>query len=589
MLDRGPDSHQVIEPTVFLKMGASRLAMTDPHPRSNQPYTKNGDWIVFNGEIYNYKELRSQIADRHGVKFDTYSDTEVLLEVLGLFGSAGIHLLNGMYAFAYFNAEQRKLLVARDSLGKKPLYFVFKDDCFIWASTLKALQEIVNDKSYDIEGVIEYLTLGYTLDPKTVFSKISAVRPGFCYEVSLNGDVTNQPIFGDNYSPFEVGVSLEVSLSNAVQNRIDGHERVAVSLSGGLDSSIIAYLASKTTQEVVAYSIYWSDSDKDRYNRDYECAKIIANRLGIEFVGVDFGLTKDKLENYIVDFVRVMGEPNANPSGISMIPLYRRISEDGIRLALTGDGSDEVFGGYPRYRSKLLGTGFRLLSDRATNLLVESIPMAEKALLRFAKCTYPGLWANYQWNFKPREVESILHPKIDMTRKRITRGLFSAITDSTPDGFQEDQDPIEVIMRRDSLIWLNNESNRKIDRISMAFSVEARSPFQDIKVIQQGRDLMADSKFRNLDKEILRSLYPEVLAAGVRRDKAGFISPVGHWLRSYPEIIEIAFESLHDVGIFKHEELNGRKRDQFSGNFHKIRQLWSLVILGYWFRMSSAP
>lgn len=588
MLDRGPDSHQVFHPTNFVKLGAARLAMTDPHPRSNQPFTKNGDWIVFNGEIYNYKEIRLQLEDECGVRFETQSDTEVLLEVLRLFGRQGVQLLNGMYAFAFFDINKRTLLLARDSLGKKPLYFALKENCFIWASTLRAVQEMLGEKEISTNGVLEYLTLGYILDPSSIYSAITAVKPGYCYEVQRNLSVVQHPIFGDSDSHLRLEDDLDTSLTNAVWDRLDGHEKVAVSLSGGLDSSIVASIASKTDKKVVAYSIFWSDSDKDRYNQDYKSAQIIAENLGIDFVGVDFGDTKAKIEKNILDFVSFMGEPNSNPTGLSMIPLYRRVSEDGIRLVLTGDGADEIFGGYPRYQSKLLGTGFRLLGDNVVRILINAAPITEKAILRLAYSNYPGLWANFHWNFKPREVEFILNPKLKLSRGQISQDVFSAISDVTlgPDNYK--QRSVEAIMRRDSSVWLSNESNRKLDRISMAFSVEARSPFQDDRVIKKAKTLMMGAKFRNPNKEFLRTLYPEVLAAGVRIDKAGFISPVGHWLRSSPELIDRAFESLHDSGLFRHQELQARTSDQYSGDFNRIRQLWSLVILGYWFRVSGA-
>jgi asparagine synthase (glutamine-hydrolysing) len=138
-------------------------------------------------------------------------------------------------------------------------------------------------------------------------------------------------------------------------------------------------------------------------------------------------------------------------------------------------------------------------------------------------------------------------------------------------------------MERDSSIWLTNESNRKLDRISMAFSIEARSPFQDERVIEVAHQIMNENRFKSHDKQTLRKLFPSLNVAGVRDDKAGFISPVGHWLRTNPQIVSNGLDAVLNSGLFNKNEIARRRNDQFSGDFTRIRQLWSLVVLGYWF------
>lgn len=589
LVDRGPDAQAIVTPNNYLNLGAARLAMTDPLPRSNQPFEKQGNWILFNGEIYNHNELREWLKISRGISFLTESDTEVLLEILRIYGTEGVRYLNGMFAFAYFDQEQQKVILGRDSLGKKPLFISIKGENLFWASTMSALKQIAEGHQICENALLSYLAFGYTIDPSTIYEGIQAVRPGYCYEVKagislreIKSPICDPTLNGNNRNP-----SLYEEIKESVFDRIEGHEGIAISLSGGLDSSIVAQLSSQSNREIVAYSLKWSDSDKSRYNTDFEKAEMIAKSLNLRFVGVDFLSSGGHLENTLSDFIRFMGEPNSNPTGVSLVPLYRRISQDGFRLVLTGDGSDEIFGGYPRYESPLLGNAFRFLSDRQLIPLMDRASNLGKLSLRFTNPGSPGIWANFHWNFKPKDIAKLLSSNASNTSKEITEGLFASI--STLDFEDSDtgsRDALKKVMERDSSIWLTNESNRKLDRISMAFSIEARSPFQDERVIRMANSVMQEDSFKSHNKENLRRLFPELRDSGVRDDKAGFISPVGHWLRTNPNLVKTGLDAVLESGLFNTNEINLRRNDQFSGDFSKIRQLWSLVVLGYWFLYS---
>ena len=589
LIDRGPDSRAVAQPNNYLNLGAARLAMTDPLPRSNQPFEKNQNWIVFNGEIYNHNELRKWLKDSHGINFVTNSDTEVLMEILRIYGSEGVRFLNGMFAFAYFDSETQKLILGRDRLGKKPLFYSSKGENLYWASTIPVLRQIISNHRINESAVLSYLAFGYTIDPATIYMDIQSVKPGHCYEIQkgISLKVIKSPMYNSTFKKDIDALSLYGQIRSSVFDRIEGHEGIAISLSGGLDSSIVAQLSSQSNRKVVTYSLKWSDSDKSRYNTDFEKAEMIAKSLNLRFVGVDFLSSGGHLENTLSDFIRFMGEPNSNPTGVSLVPLYRRISQDGFRLVLTGDGSDEIFGGYPRYESPLLGNAFRFLSDRQLIPLMDRASNLGKLSLRFTNPGSPGIWANFHWNFKPKDIAKLLSSNASNTSKEITEGLFASI--STLDFEDSDtgsRDALKKVMERDSSIWLTNESNRKLDRISMAFSIEARSPFQDERVIRMANSLMQENSFKSHNKENLRKLFPELRDSGVRDDKAGFISPVGHWLRTNPNLVKTGLDAVLESGLFNTNEIALRRNDQFSGDFSKIRQLWSLVVLGYWFLYS---
>ena len=587
LLHRGPDSHSVAQPNDFLSLGAARLAMTDPLPRSNQPFEKNGNWIVFNGEIYNHHELREWLKNSQQINFVTNSDTEVLLEILRIFGADGVRYLNGMFAFAYFDKSKQKLILGRDRLGKKPFYYSTHRESFYWASTIPALRQMIESQQIDQTAILSYLAFGYTIDPLSIYEGIRPIEPGHCYEIQAGKLIRS--IRSPIYEPINDGkkgvTNLVEAIEVSISDRIEGHQGIAISLSGGLDSSIVAKSAAQSMSQVVAYSLRWGDSDKSRYNTDFEAAETIAKNLNLKFVGVDFSNGDRNLEDNLIEFVRFMGEPNSNPSGVSLVPLYRKISEDGFRLVLTGDGSDEIFGGYPRYESPLLRNNFRFLNDKQIISLINANDYIGKLGLRFANSQSPGLWANFHWNFKPTDIERLVGFKVDKGRAGIAKRIFSLIekSDFRSLGYG-DEKSLQILMERDSSIWLTNESNRKLDRISMAFSIEARSPFQDERVIEIGKQEMRRDKYRQLNKKILWNFYPELKSMGVRSDKAGFISPVGHWLRTNPKLVNTAFEALIKSGLFEKSELVKRHKDQYSAQFDKIRQLWSLVVLGYWLK-----
>ena len=589
LLDRGPDSQKVVTPVENLVMGASRLAMTDPHERSNQPFTKNGNWIVFNGEIYNYKELRSKLIEEFALDFTTDSDTEVLIEILRIYGISGVELLRGMFSFVFFNHEGEYVLASRDRLGKKPLFFTLKNSNFFWASTIPALRKICKESKLSSDSILSYLSLGYTIDPNTIYSSIYALKPGFCYKVTKEGVIQEFVVKGLDFEPKPgYKANLDSSLRSAVADRIDGHNQIAISLSGGLDSTLIAKLSAESNKSVVAFSVLWSNADKERYNYDYNAAFTIAKNLGIEFIGVDFNSDRVTIEEQLQNFLIFMGEPNSNPTGVSLVPLYQKVAERGIRLVLTGDGADEIFGGYPRYESRLLGPNFRFLSDSRFLNLTSNLPsFVEKSFLRFSKPDYSGLWANFHWNFRPKELSGLVSKSFGKNCGELSRQIFKSIQNAESYNGTKDVNAIGRVMHRDSSIWLTNESNRKLDRISMAFSIEARSPFQDERVVSLAKQMMMSFGDRYLKKQILWDLYPELINIGVRKDKAGFISPVGHWLRSNPRLVDVAFEALADSGLFQNDKLSKRRKDQYLGQFDKLRQLWSLVVLGYWLRMQS--
>jgi asparagine synthase (glutamine-hydrolysing) len=583
---RGPDFQKYIQVNPKLHFGSARLAMTDPLPRSNQPFETERSVIVFNGEIYNYEILKAELESA-GVKFETQSDTEVLLKSLDFWGDKATFRLEGMFAFAYFDKTKEILTLGRDSLGKKPLYFCLHKGSIYWSSSLKSLTELTPNSRLNKNAIFEYLSLGYVLDPNTINDNIHSVAPGKFLKLVIEDskvkfiDSVNIPKRKNRTNPEK---KFREELQKAVQLRVASHKSVAISLSGGVDSTVVALLAKEVGSNVTGYSAAWPTSDKKRYNSDSDSAENIANRIGIDFKRIDIQNEFDldaKLKNY----VKAMEEPNSNPTGLSMMSLYNNISEDGVRLVLTGDGADEILGGYPRYHSLRRVPNFlRIKSGLVTRYLEKERTngnrLAIQGLITQNSNNDFNNWLHWHWNFTPEETKR-LFPSYFTSSVEVD--LRKSLNESSPEFLAG---PVAFNMQLDHRIWLNMESNRKLDRISMFYSIEARSPFQDENVIDAALDFMEKDNFRTLDKKILRESFPELKSLGVRDDKAGFISPVGHWLRANEYLVNSSLVSLSDHMPLDNRFLSELRDAPLSGNYRRIMQLWSLVVLSYWFNYS---
>ena len=589
---RGPDSQIVKSITPDLVMGVARLAMTDPHPRSNQPMIdeETGNALSFNGEIYNFLELRNKLQSQ-GVSFETESDTEVLLKYLGHVGLNNLSQLNGMFAFAFYSKRENKLYFSRDKLGKKPLY-VSQDGLVIrWTSTVDSFRPTRDENSISDESLFQYLSLGYLLDPATTQANHFAIKPGEIVCIDLSNSkldswgVTYPSI--DQFEDFAENADLRNLIGHSVEDRISGHENVAISLSGGIDSSIIAIEVAARAGKSHAFTARWSDSDKDRYNLDADVAKSVCSKLNIALEQVEMIKPAD-LSTELRSFLIAIQEPNNNPSGVSMLRLYSRIAETGHRLALTGDGSDEIFGGYARHTAvskvknvfnsqneELITSSFADVRDGKTSLF-------RRALATQISPDSPFSWLQWHWIFTPRESAHIFDDKFIATR------VFNSLSQSVVNLSKSTRlNQPQSLMKRDHEIWLAMESNRKLDRISMNYSIEARSPFQDDRVIDWANSYMVQNRYRKLSKEILWKTYPELNELGVRRDKAGFTSPVGHWLRGNPNLVKESLDYLSRDTRFNKHGLDYYREAPQRGQYRELMQLWTLVVLSTWLKIEN--
>ena len=585
---RGPDNKGFKSLSETCHMGVARLAMTDPHPRSNQPLSSmNGRFTIsFNGEIYNFKEIRKELIKR-GISFSTESDTEVLANLIATEGISGLEQLQGMFAFAFYDKVTNSLVIARDKLGKKPLYYSRQQEKFYWSSSLEIIANLTNEKYIRSDSHLDYLSLGYQLDPKTGYENIYALLPGHYIQVENGMSFVGPKRFHTETTKRMPENSIRSALWNAIQVRTEGHNDIAISLSGGVDSTLIALGLKDLGVRATAFSAFWSNSDKDRYNSDKEHAKDIAKNLGHEFVEVD--ISKNfKLENTLRSYLIAMEEPNNNPSGLSTLTLYKTIAENEIKLLLTGDGSDEIFGGYSRHKNVAkLPQLFNLNGNKNERFLFSRDNRPQRYIANIVASQLdpqdPLRWLHWHWVFTPKELQNLTGSSIGV--QKISREISCLVEVLSPRGLISNA--TQSLMRRDHEIWLSMESNRKLDRISMAFSIEARSPFQDENVIEIANRIMSESDFSTLDKRLLKAQFPELETIPVKKEKVGFTSPIGHWMRQEPQFIRDSISYLRG-----HKGWNGPALDffsdaQFRSDYRTNMQLWTLVVYSNWLKIKN--
>ena len=578
---RGPDNQSVYNCGNGLVLGSTRLAMTDPHPRSNQPFKNNlnNDVVLLNGEIYNFKNLRKNL-EKNNLIFTTESDTEVAVKSLGYLGVECVSGFEGMFAIAFFNAKQNTVTLIRDFLGKKPLYFHLSKSLFMFSSQIDTIQRNLRASNLNSSTLYTYLRLGYTIDPFTMYQEIEAIKPGEIIVIDLvTLSIKSRTIYVPSAFLEEPDISIRKSIKRAVDKRIEGHEKFAISLSGGVDSSIIALNVTDRKDDCTAYSMRWLTADKKRYNLDSIGAKKVADSLNMKFKFVDMP-SANKIPDVLDEFINAMHEPNANPSALSMMILYKKISEDNHRLVLTGDGSDEIFGGYARYNQVKKFQYFPQIDSKLLNIVSDNFFRRSNFLSKFATSLIPveqnDFWLYWHQICSNRNLRKLLGFSENLDLKINDEVNFFYLNNLK-------NKRIAKLMQMDLFFWLTMESNKKLDRISMWYSTEARSPFQDEVVISSAINSMKVLNYQVLDKFLLKNIYPELNEFRIEsQGKLGFISPLGYWLRNNPDLIMDSINYLVKNFNFSRRKLLELSKAPKQGNYFDFNLLWSLIVLSRW-------
>ncbi len=596
MIHRGPDSFgQYSEGSVFF--GHRRLAIIDVTSAGHQPMVVNDIALTFNGEIYNFRELREELEEL-GHEFVSRSDTEVLLKSYLAWGNACVQRFRGMFAFAIWDGHRKTLICARDPFGKKPLYYHFSSGKFIFASEPEALVSgLVRRPEISAPGVACYLLKGYFPLGETIYQTIQSVPPG----TVMTWDLSEQGLEMWRYTELkfslaggkpEVGrknlVGLcDRALESSIDRRLVSDVPIGTLLSGGVDSSLVTLIAAEQSgPPLQSFTVSFEQEEFDETSYAVEVAK--KKDINHHIVSQKMADLPETLENLVAAF----GEPFGDPSAIPSYWVFNSLKNH-VTVALTGDGGDEVFAGYKGF--KLFDLRSKLSIFSGTTDLVPLNWMLTLTHNRSRRVREAGYFLA-ALRKSSSDAYYLFHQSgwTELWRKRAMRPeMWRATGESTID--QRDRETFENAGKGDMERYLNMMLERlaqyflvKIDRTSMAHSIEARSPMLDIDLISLTQNLSPQQLIRGGEE---KSLLKEILSARMGkkfsyRTKMGFTPPLEKWLRdestrSWLERRLTDPESL-SYAVFQPERIREMLYQENSAD-HSGR-IWKLIFLNEWHR-----
>lgn len=594
---RGPDLQAA---TVIGDTGLAhaRLSIIDLSHAADQPMVDaTGRWtIVFNGEIYNHPELRTELLRNGDPGLRTHSDTEVLLAMYAAHGTAMLSRLNGMFAFAIHDARDGSLFLARDRMGKKPLHYTADRDGFRFGSELKAVMAHPStERAIDPIALDQYLTFEYVPTPRTIFRNVNKLRPGHWMLVREGRIIEErswwEPSFNKNDPGPEVAMAaLDTALLRATERRLMSDVPLGVFLSGGIDSSAIAYYAQQcSTTRMNTFSVGFEEDsyDESRY------ARLVAEQLGTDH-HLEMLTRKDVL-GLIGPVYAQLDEPFADAS---LIPTYllSRSARKHVTVCLGGDGSDELLAGYPTFQADRLRPVFQALPKgavRAAMGLARLLPVRHgnisfdfkvKQFLRgfgSASAHVNTLWLG---SFTPDEKQGLLSPAL---REQVGGRSGLEVVDEVLHQADPALSDLDTTILTYIRTYLLDDILFKVDRASMFNSLEVRAPFMDVEVVELINGLPDRYKRKGntgkwLLKQVMRGKLPDTI---IDRPKKGFGIPLGDWLRN--ELRPLCEEVLSRVrieqdGLFNADMIERLKREHFSGKANHRKQLWTLMVFQLW-------
>jgi asparagine synthase (glutamine-hydrolysing) len=601
LVHRGPDDDGFLtEPGVAL--GMRRLSIIDV-AGGRQPITNEDGTVavVQNGEIYNFRRLRTELADKH--VFRTRADTEVIVHAYEDDGADAIARLHGMFGLALWDGRRRLLLLARDRLGKKPLYYAHDGKRLIFGSEIKAL--LAADPALadvDEEGLLPYLRYGYVPEPRTMFPRIRVVPPGHLLTFA-SGDLTIRPYWqfelspgGDADGSLEDNVEeLDALLSDAVESRLVSEVPLGLFLSGGLDSSALtAYAVRTSAAPVKTFTIGF---DRKAWDESEDAARV-ARHLGSEHHCLVLGEddVQRTLPDTVFDLVRHFDQPFGDPSAL---PTYHvsKLARDHVTVILGGDGADELFAGYSTYRGTVFAQRYRRLpGTRLAPDLVRAIarvvpPGRRYGLLRVVKVLTDSVLPFEELYLRKRTI--LRQPDLE---RLLTPELRPAIAASEPPAYvpqdvvsalQSDASWIDRMSYCDLRFGLLNDMLVKVDRMSMAHSLEVRSPFLDHRLVEFVLRLPPEQKFhRGTTKVVLRETVRDRLPAKtMAKPKQGFNVPLREWFRgglsSFCEDLLVGSDLL-PAHLFERDAASSILRRHRRGEGDHSQTIWMLLSYAAW-------
>jgi asparagine synthase (glutamine-hydrolysing) len=607
LFHRGPDNTSIWNNKSGVNLGHSRLSIIDLSEFGNQPISsKSGRYtMVFNGEIYNHLVLRKEINILTSTQWRGSSDSETFVELIDCFGiKEALIKTRGMFAVSIWDEKKKILTLCRDRFGEKPLYYGWQNNSFIFGSELKSLQKFPGfKKEVDRNALALYLRYNSIPAPYSIFKNIYKLSPGAMFSVSLDLKKNKETFYWSTIDEGNIGKkktfsgdyllavdTLQTKLSDSINSQINADVPLGAFLSGGIDSStIVALMQEHSLKKIKTFSIGFEDK---RYN-EAKHARLIAKHIGTDHHDM-FITSKDAL-NTLSLLPDMFDEPFADSS---QIPMYfaSKIAKSKVTVCLSGDGGDELFGGYNRY----------LITSKYWSKIVKMPNIAKHTLAYLIKAINPLMLdkiSNYIYKDKYSNFGSKLQKGADSLNSKdaddLYLNLISTIKNPTEWLINSEEytrinhnfDPrisdIESMMIKDLVGYLPTDILTKVDRTSMSVSLETRTPFLDKEIVQFALSLPLEYKIRKgVGKSILRDiLYKFVPKEKIEKPKMGFGIPLGDWMRGQlrPWCENLLDENkIKQDGYFNHQIIKKKWNEFLNGNTSTQFQLWNILVFQVW-------
>ena len=569
--NRGPDFQKFIN-IDNKQFGHTRLAIIDLDEEANQPMIFDDILLVFNGEIYNYKEL---IHVEH-LECKTKSDSEVLIRLYQKYGFDFLNKLNGMFSFCIYDMKKELYFCARDRYGKKPFFYYFKDNKFIFSSSIKSILNLLDYKpNLNKVALSKYMQYFVSFGEDTFYQDIYKLEAStyMIYEPNKALELQKKKYYKINtYKAIkdekEALNDIEELLIKSVELRLNSDVEVASLLSGGIDSSLISALYTKISgKKINTFSIGY-DEYKNYCELDY--AQITASHINSNHHPVE--INQKEYINHFEQTLDLLEEPHGDSAAIPLNILTKQINKAGIKTVLSGEGSDEIFLGYDNYAKFLKYYEFEKRLSNEQNLFLNDIIGAlqnntkeSEYLRRIVK--------------KQNLYNSFGEIYTDIQRKRLFKKVPTYKSETAK------QDPVDWMSYIDLKIWLGESLLSKVDRISMGNSLEVRTPFLDFNLVNYMFSVESSIKVGDTNKYLLKKIASKYIPNSIiNRTKKGFNSPFNEWLnKEYKDkVLDVIVEVNNSTNLFNHEYILHIYELSKSNKFKQ--HLYSLFVFSLWYK-----
>ena len=604
MAHRGPDGEgygMYNNDVAVIGLGHRRLSIIDLSAGGSQPQSFQGLHITFNGEIYNYAEIKT-VLEKKGHQFHSHSDTEVILHAYAEWGSAALQQFIGMFAFTIYDENNQKLFACRDRAGVKPFFYYWKDGLFLFGSELKAIMQHPSfEKKINIDAAAAFMQLGYVPTPHCIFEDTHKLKPGHFLEIDFKKQSLNTQQYWNVYDAYnkptlkidlpEAIAETEKLLTSAFQYRMVSDVPVGVFLSGGYDSSCVTALLQKNnTEKIKTFTIGVPDAGLN----EAPFAKEIAAHLGTDHT--EYYCTQKEALEIVPQLPFFYDEPFADSSAIPT-SLVSKIAREKVTVALSADAGDEIFAGYNRY-DYVMKYGRKLqgipkFMRKGTAAVMDMVPANVIPVLN-KKYLFHSRYEKLKNLLKNPSEQNILMSLTKQMDESDIADLFKKQIVTLPSAFDsEELDPenhstLAYMMAIDYQTYLLDDILQKVDRATMCVSLEGREPFLDQRIIEWAAQLPMEYKYNKgnkkfIIKEIVHKYLPPAM---MDRPKMGFGIPIAEWLQhDLKHFVDQYFDEVFITrqNIFNNNEIQRIKKSFYLGKVERAEKIWYLLMFQMWY------